>query len=192
MSDIKVIADKDEIVAIADAVRSKTGSNEKMNRLIGITNAVNEIGTGENLDAEINAQAELIDTLLITLDEKAGVGGGEVNTCTVRFVDGGDIGYTHYHYTKCVNGVISVETVGDPYGTYVSGFDTTIENVICGSLICFVWSNQGSGFSDPSVTISGSQTSHQVAERDGVVLESCLFVAPEEPDITCTITLMGG
>ena len=194
MDNIRVIADKDEIVAIADAIRSKTGSSEKMNGLTGIANAVNEIGTGENLDAEINAQAELIDTLLTTLDEKAGVGGGEINTCTMRFVDDGDIGYTHYHYIKCVNGVMSMETInnGDPYGDYMSGFDITIENIVCGSLIYFAWSNRGSGFNDPYVTISGSQTSHQVAERDGVVLESCLFVAPEEPDVTCTVTLIGG
>ena len=45
MSDIKVIADKNEIVAIADAVRSKTGSSENMDGLVGIANAVNEIGT---------------------------------------------------------------------------------------------------------------------------------------------------
>ena len=44
MSDIKVIADRDEIVAIADAVRSKTGTTGEMT-LSGIVNGVNSITT---------------------------------------------------------------------------------------------------------------------------------------------------
>lgn len=44
MSDIKVIADRDEIVAIADAVRSKTGITSEMT-LSGIVNGVNSITT---------------------------------------------------------------------------------------------------------------------------------------------------
>ena len=42
MSDIKVIADRDEIVAIADAVRNKTGTTGEMT-LSGIATGVNSI-----------------------------------------------------------------------------------------------------------------------------------------------------
>lgn len=46
MSNIKVIADKDEIVAIANAVRIKTGDTETMRGLDGIVEAINGINSG--------------------------------------------------------------------------------------------------------------------------------------------------
>lgn len=52
---VRVIADKEDIVAIADAIRSKTGSTDEMT-LDGIVNGINSIETG---------------------------GGGSVETCTV-------------------------------------------------------------------------------------------------------------
>lgn len=61
MSDIKVIVDKQEIVGIADAVRSKTGTTKELS--IGeITEGIYGIGTTESvdLDTEITTQENII------------------------------------------------------------------------------------------------------------------------------------
>ena len=65
MSNIKVIADKDEIVAIADAVRNKTSSSEKMDGLVGIVNAINEIGIAGGGSAVVTGEIIVSGSLVI-------------------------------------------------------------------------------------------------------------------------------
>lgn len=121
-----------------------------------------------------------------------GGGGGEIPTCTVRFVDGGGSSYTHYHYTKCVDGVISTETVRNGSGDFEADFDITIENVVCSSIIYFNWSPEM--FKEILPVFEGSNTARQLLFYDGIVLESPIFLAPAEADSVCTVTFndMGG
>ena len=71
-SNVKILADREDIVAIADAVRSKTGISEKMT-LGEIASGINGItGGDEDLDAELTTQENLIAELSGILDTKAG------------------------------------------------------------------------------------------------------------------------
>lgn len=68
-------------------------------------------------------------------------GGAEVKTCNVRFVSNSmwspayTIGY--YAYTKYENGKIETVRVDSEE----EGFDITLENVVCGSILYFPWSD---------------------------------------------------
>ena len=71
MSNNKIIANRQDIVAIANAVRSKTGTSEEMT-LGGIVSGINGIGSGaEDLNAELTTQESLIAELSSILDTKA-------------------------------------------------------------------------------------------------------------------------
>lgn len=68
-----VICDKEELVAIADAVREKSGTSDAM-ALGDIVTNIGNLGTGDNtidLDAEITEQEGLIEQIQTMLDGKA-------------------------------------------------------------------------------------------------------------------------
>lgn len=118
----------------------------------------------------------------------SGGGGAEVKTCTVRFVDGGDADASGYcAYTKYEDGVCSTVEVGEYYGNAATGFDITIENVVCGSLMLFPWDFDGDY---GEINISGSETATSVA-AGRAINETPHFAAPLENGAVCTITLSG-
>ena len=89
---IRVIADKEDIVAIADAVREKLGSTVEMSLGEIVTN-INKIGTVD-LDAEVTAQENIItsqDALIASitsaLEGKAAGGSSGVNLVTTTITD---------------------------------------------------------------------------------------------------------
>ncbi len=115
-------------------------------------------------------------------------GGGAVSTCSMRFVDDGGASYNFCYYTKCENGVISVVTMGDTFSEGQEGFDITIENVVCGSLVYFRW--QPAGWGMPDAYIEGSPTADQLADLPGsAIAEGGTFIAPKEPGGSCTVFL---
>lgn len=74
MSNIKVITNRDDIVAVANAVRSKIGETKNMTlgeMASNIQNISIGGGDGQDLSAEIAAQKELIEQLDSILDSKA-------------------------------------------------------------------------------------------------------------------------
>ena len=90
MEKIKVITDRDNLIAIAEAVRSKTGNTNNMT-MRDIINGINKLsipsesggssgGSGQNLTAEINAQKELIAELNRILGIKEETGGDSGDT----------------------------------------------------------------------------------------------------------------
>lgn len=78
MSNIKVITNRDDIVAVANAIRSKIGETKNMTLGEMASNIQNmSIGGGDggqDLSAEIAAQKELIAQISETLDSKAAGG----------------------------------------------------------------------------------------------------------------------
>ena len=66
----KILTERSNIVAIADAVRSKTGTTAEMT-LGGIVSGINGISTSEDLDSVLDAQESKLDRLLEVLDGKA-------------------------------------------------------------------------------------------------------------------------
>lgn len=125
---IKILADREDIVRIADAMRSKTGSTEEMT-LGGMAENVSNISGAEDLDAELIEQESLIAELSETLDSKAsGSGGnGSVETCTVsgNLPDGS---FNRCFATRYVDGAIAAD-LGYLYGE--QSFSLT--DVVCGS-----------------------------------------------------------
>ncbi|MBO5828728.1 MAG: hypothetical protein J6R59_09785 [Paludibacteraceae bacterium] len=118
MSDnIRVIADKQDIVDIADAVRSKINSVAKMT-LGEIANNIRNINTGSgvNLDAEVTTQENVIssqDTLIASiasaLEGKAagGSGGVEVPLVTVTYTST-DVNVKMKYFTLVDNAIQEV------------------------------------------------------------------------------------
>lgn len=97
--EIKVIADKEDIVAIADKVRTLDGVSSAYT-INGIADSV------EAANSEINVQAAKIAELSTILDGKAAGGGGSggVETCTVTISRNIDYGaylfYTTFNSTS--------------------------------------------------------------------------------------------
>ena len=153
-----------KLIAVADAIRVKTGTTERMT----------------------------LDEMAAAIEGISGSGGGsaEIPTCTVKFVVGeyGEY-YSIHSYTKCVNGVISTENFNDgSYETKGEGTEIVLENVVCDSIIYFSWSyNWDAGAGD--VWIDGNA---EVIEMSNIAVnESCLFKAQSEPNSISTITVMG-
>lgn len=67
---IKVLCEREDIVAIADAVRSKTGTTNEMT-LGEIANGIGGITGGENLDDVLTEQDDLIAQITTALEGKA-------------------------------------------------------------------------------------------------------------------------
>lgn len=136
---IRVIADKQDIVAIADAVRNKIGSTIEMSLGEIVTN-INKIGSGStvDLDAEVTAQENIItsqDALIASiasaLEGKAAGGSGGMNpqTCTVNF-SSTNSSISCALTTIDDSGVVSVVTL-------FSSSNTSVSNVLCGSSLIF-------------------------------------------------------
>lgn len=212
---IKVLCDREEVVAIADAVRGKLGSTGEMT----LSEIASEIGSiepnlqdktvtpsvntkvvsadtgydglntvtvngdsnlvanniaegvsifgvtgthtgGEDLDTVISEQATLISELSTILDNKAsGNGSGSsLETCTVTIT----VSKSLLHYitaTQYINGEITVL-----YIEFTEGNSIVLENVVCGSPICFRWGHSpvifGYSISDGATLIYGPVDQH--------------------------------
>ena len=115
MSDINILADRDDIVAVADNIRSLTGTTGAMTLTEMATVKGSGGGTGENLDSEIATQKQLIADIQTALEGKAagGSGGGaSVETVEVNFVSSGVTTssiarYTEYWLTEYKDGKIT-------------------------------------------------------------------------------------
>lgn len=96
-----VIAEKTDLVNIADAVRSNTGRTQQLS-LSGITDEINYVGS------EIDNQASLISQISTALEGKAAgggdSGGGDVEICTVSFA--GDMFAGNGYEIKCAMTVV--------------------------------------------------------------------------------------
>ena len=111
-------------------------------------------------------------------------GSSEIPTCTVMFEDKG---YAQHDglcfYTKYENGVIV--PVNIEKSSSVSGFEVTLENVVCGSIIYFNWTYTGDY---GAANITGGAEQLPNGEQ---TMESPLFRAPLIPGEVCTIYLDG-
>lgn len=135
---IKVIADKEDIVAIADKVRTLDGttSEYELGELVTSIDAAN---------ADLDSQSALIAQIQSALEGKASSGGGtSVETCTVTLTRGNTANDTSstiesFAYTGFNNGVIQSNYVSNNNNTIV-----TLTNVIKHSLIavCVEWADQ--------------------------------------------------
>lgn len=88
-----VICDKTDLVAVADAIREKTGSTDGLT-VSGLADAVR--GAEVNLDAEITEQENIISLIQAALEGKAASGGGVTvpEMCTINYeVEASDEGY---------------------------------------------------------------------------------------------------
>lgn len=95
---------------------------------------VNAIPDQYLAEAEVVAQDTLIANILTALEGKAAGGGASIETCTVTLVKGQSVGVlSGIAASTFEDGVISYFR-----GTSGAASSVTIENVICGSLICFV------------------------------------------------------
>ena len=70
---IKIITDKQDIVAIADAVRNKLGTTAELSLggIVSGINSINQNSQSENLDSVLNTQEAKLNELLEALDGKA-------------------------------------------------------------------------------------------------------------------------
>ena len=111
MANEKIICEKQDLVAIADAVRAKNGTTASMT-LGQISTSIAGISGGENLDAVLAEQAALITELETALEGKAS-GGASVETCTVTINEiGGSI--DSIAYTTIENGQTISKYVDSP------------------------------------------------------------------------------
>lgn len=62
--------------AVADAIRAKTGGTEPLMFPGGMTEAIAGITGGEDLDAELENQDELIEQIMTAIEGKVAGGGG--------------------------------------------------------------------------------------------------------------------
>lgn len=138
MSDL-IITEKSNITAIANNIRSLTGTTDALT--LGQMATIKGSGTGENLDEEMSQQNQLLTELETVIDSKAagGSGGGSVKTCTVT------IESQVYVYSIAVS-VLDVST-GDIKAEVVENkaqpYSGIFENVVCGSVIYGSFSGSG-------------------------------------------------
>ena len=143
-----VICDKEDLVAIADAVRAKNGSSDTL-AVEELPSAINGIVSAENLDEEIAEQEEkiasqdgLIADIVAALEGKVAGGSGEISfeTSTVNVYDlnglMGCICVSVYRDGQIFSKKYPDPIEDDPYTTSV-----IIENVIKGSYITIVTDN---------------------------------------------------
>lgn len=127
MEKIKVITDRDNLIAIAEAVRSKTGNTNNMT-MRDIINGINKLsipsesggssgGSGQNLTAEINAQKELIAELnrILGIKEETGDGSGdaepEIDTFTTS-ASGRVPEYEHGYAVAVLQNIFTTSATG--------------------------------------------------------------------------------
>ena len=127
---IKVIADKSEIVAIADAVRSKTNTTKDL-RLSEIVSGINGIEAGITPTGTIsiseNGTYNVEDYASAEVNvASSGGGSASIDTCTVLFSPG----YYDYRLTTINNNVAAVID-GQVTGKYVGD---SVDNVLCNTL----------------------------------------------------------
>lgn len=64
------------LTAVADAIRAKTGSADSLAFPSGMVEAISGFTGGEDLDAELATQDELIDQIVSAIENKSAGGGG--------------------------------------------------------------------------------------------------------------------
>jgi hypothetical protein len=115
--------------------------------------------------------------------------GGRMDTCTMRFVDGGGIQFYFCHYTKYENGVLSTVTIGSDYDEPQTGFNIVLENVLCGSIVYCYRTVEDFGMGD--FNVDGSATVQTLPDIPAATIsESAVFIAPSEAGCDCTVTLL--
>lgn len=73
------------LTAVADAIRAKTGGTEPLMFPDGMTEAIAGITGGEDLDAELATQDELIEQIMTAIEGKV-AGGGAVSVFAISGV----------------------------------------------------------------------------------------------------------
>ena len=172
-NNVKVLADRQDIVAIANAVRNKTGKTNGMT-LGAIATNINGISVGgtEDLDAVLDAQEAKIAELSALLDTKA-AGGGGVETCTLTINNRSNVTISSFVYLTEPGYYATVEGVG-AYGIYTY-------TVLCGSLIYVMYSGTVNIATDNVEYITGYPV-------DGVLY---MVTAGSGETATITVTLGG-
>jgi hypothetical protein len=164
-----------KMTAIADKIRS----------LLGITGVMGLDAMASNLEEvedEVDSQAELINQITNALEGKAGGSGGSIKTCTV--VIDNDAGWNPDHSTIFAsvanqNGESELFAIGSDVDRAPLNFPMTIESVVCGSLMCL---NQ---YSSPITHIIGS-----VDNGTEYMSSFCdFFKVTDKPNVVTTITL---
>lgn len=136
---IKVLCERDDLVAVADNLRALTGTTNALTLEQMAT--IKGSGTGENLDEEMSQQNQLLTELETVIDSKAagGSGGGNVKTCTM-IIESQVIVYS------IAVSVLDVST-GDIKAVVVENqekpYRGVFENVVCGSVIYGSFSGGG-------------------------------------------------
>lgn len=123
MEKIKVITDRDNLIAIAEAVRSKTGNTNNMT-MRDIINGINKLsipsesggssgGSGQNLTAEINAQKELIAELnrILGIKEETGDAEPEIDAFTTS-ASGRVPEYEHGYAVAVLQNIFTTSATG--------------------------------------------------------------------------------
>lgn len=174
-----IVTERENIVAIADAVRNKTGNTNEMS-LGGIVSGINGIETGIDLPTLSNEGAasdllsgkELIDDegnvvtgTIGTYDgsyecsgESTGGSGSGIETCTVTItLNGCDISYIHI--TTYNGEKIESSTLLGITGT------VEIVNVVCGTSILITTSSYG--IANSSLTTMSSTGGVEIGEITG-------------------------
>ena len=169
-----ILTERANIVAIANAVRNKTGKNNNMN-LGQIVDAINSIAqaVGIDLDAEMNAQDAkiasqdaLIANIVSALEGKA-IGGGNIEIPSYQMVST----IINYNITNTI-----MEVSLSYLGLNEDGILAPKEEVISGSGSITIVSSVGSliegfcmygsgGFKDPTVTITFHSTGYDAYQE---------------------------
>ena len=141
------------LTGMTNAVRSKTGKTagieiENMEAEIG---SIVTGGSTEDLSAVLNAQEEIINRLETKLEGKANGAGGAMETCTVRLIDPNQFMYLYRLVYEEVSESSRKANLIEYDG--LEGFDITLENVACGSLIYLYYSTVW----DLSVNLTNAQ-----------------------------------
>ena len=161
------IIQRETLTAIADEVRTLSGTTDEMS-LDTLTTHVNDA------NIEITNQEDLLEQIASALEGKAGTTGAQIDTCTVNldvFIKNRNDFYVSY----------SAYELGKVVGKYQYSETSliTLENVICGSLICIY-----NGYSYNEVSVSQG-ASFLFLDNRGIV--TC--TAPMEANSTGSITV---
>jgi len=180
MSDL-VIIERQDVVSIADAVRSKTGETKDLTIGEMIDGIKSSSGASVNLDEEVATQNNLIAQIQTALENKVvGSSGTSVDTCTVNFWNDIIYGQTRLKFIVSTlnGGKVCVSNTGE-----IDGLNSTsLENVICGSLAMVIPINSTFGASEHTVYI-GSNTETPIATTYHY------FTIPNEPNTEINISV---
>lgn len=159
----KVICEREDIVAIADAVRNKNGGADEMT-LGGIVSGINDISTGSNTSVE---------TCTVTLDNEWVSGDCYIDFVTALvFEEGVCQTYTYFRKPNDNN------------------CKMTIPNVVCGTIINLGSTFHYGATEEPYIEISGSAIFDSWCHMSNTATTLVLltFTAPSVVNEDCTIS----